>query len=498
MPAIIGRAAELAVLTRYFTAVATGVDTAGDSIPVTGVPGQAQRGIHLCVTGSAPIGKTRLLAEFVRSQSVPSVVITIAQLPEAFAVQHAVGAVLTSDLPEKAAIGEVVVETWAEFFRALARVIPDDQPTIVVIDDIHYLPDEAAQALAHMAEQLLIHRRVLLVFVIPSGSDGDREPGPADDAASDLHPLRRRWPTAARIIKLDKLGPAEIARASGLGAIAAFDAFLLTGGLPGLVAAWPHATGTAATLDHWLTQPYGGPLAPLERTIATIAPPGSTERALLAVMARGVAARTAIGRAADIPPATTDRALRRLIAAEIVTTELPLSAEISRETRYRITSSALAWYLQFAGDYHGELAAGNSDHTIARATAAWPTWRAGAMVTVARETLGRVAAGNQLPGAQVVGGYWTRSEDTVVDLVGTDGAIFNAAVAFIGAVKWSARDPFSHTDLARVMAQRSAVPGAHETTPIVIVTMAGSVVGDAATATLGPDDLLQAWAALAP
>jgi hypothetical protein len=55
----------------------------------------------------------------------------------------------------------------------------------------------------------------------------------------------------------------------------------------------------------------------------------------------------------------------------------------------------------------------------ARVRASWTAWRGTAIEPVIRESVRRV--GDQLPGhPQVIGSYWTRTNDPQVDLIGAD------------------------------------------------------------------------------
>jgi hypothetical protein len=130
---------------------------------------------------------------------------------------------------------------------------------------------------------------------------------------------------------------------------------------------------------------------------------------------------------------------------------------------------------------------------LADLRARWEAWRRGTMQLVAREAMNRLAASGQLPGTAAVGGYWNRFEDVRIDLVGTDRDEAPQAVTFVGAFKWDATAPFDHFDLGSLIAGRLQVPGVTDTTPLVAVSLAGSAVGDAVAAVLGPAELMSAW-----
>ena len=125
-----------------------------------------------------------------------------------------------------------------------------------------------------------------------------------------------------------------------------------------------------------------------------------------------------------------------------------------------------------------------------RVKASWPSWRGAAIEPVIREALRRVS--DQLPGEpQAIGGYWTRTNDPEIDLVGADREPVAQRISFGSAIKWRDHHPFDERDLAELIAHRSKMPGADESTPLLAVAR-GTVAVESPKA-LGPDDLLAAW-----
>jgi uncharacterized protein len=115
---------------------------------------------------------------------------------------------------------------------------------------------------------------------------------------------------------------------------------------------------------------------------------------------------------------------------------------------------------------------------------------AAAIEPVIRESLSRIS--DQLPGQpEAIGGYWTRTNDPEVDLIGADREPVAQRIAFVGAIKWRDNHPFDERDLAALIAHRSQVPGATEDTPLIAVARSG--VSVRSPVALGPDDLLAAW-----
>jgi hypothetical protein len=94
-------------------------------------------------------------------------------------------------------------------------------------------------------------------------------------------------------------------------------------------------------------------------------------------------------------------------------------------------------------------------------------------------------------GTEAIGGYWTRTNDPEIDLVGADRAPIAQRVTMVGSVKWLENKPFDARDHARLIVHRSQLPGADESTALMAVARSGCTVRDLAI--LGPGDLLRAW-----
>lgn len=92
---------------------------------------------------------------------------------------------------------------------------------------------------------------------------------------------------------------------------------------------------------------------------------------------------------------------------------------------------------------------------------------------------------------QVIGGYWTRTNNPQVDLIGADREPAAQQIAVVGSIRWRDTHPFDERDLAALIAHRSQVPGASEQTPLVAVARSG--VSVRSPLAIGPEDLLAAW-----
>lgn len=121
----------------------------------------------------------------------------------------------------------------------------------------------------------------------------------------------------------------------------------------------------------------------------------------------------------------------------------------------------------------------------------WTTWRGRAVEPVIREALWRRAEDLLPAGTDVVGGYWTRTNDPEIDLIGADRSPIAKKVTFAGSIKWLEQKKFDTHDLAQLVAHRAKLPGADDDTPLVAVARAGCDIPGLTT--IGPDDMIDAW-----
>ena len=149
----------------------------------------------------------------------------------------------------------------------------------------------------------------------------------------------------------------------GLGPAEAFDAALVTGGLPLVCAEWPHGAGLWDFLGGVLSDPVSALLVSAERSLAE----------------------------------------KRIVAAE-----LPVSLRPSRDRRYRVADSYLRFWLHLLAPSMEEIERGRGDLTLARVRDNWTSWRGRAVEPLVREALGRMLPDERLPAAPAVGGYCLR------------------------------------------------------------------------------------------
>ena len=133
--------------------------------------------------------------------------------------------------------------------------------------------------------------------------------------------------------------------------------------------------------------------------------------------------------------------------------ELPVSLSPSKERRYRITDSYLRFWLAFLGPHLAEVDRMRSDLTLARIERSWTDWRGRAVEPLVREALARLLPAQGIPAAPVIGGYWTRSNDVEINIVGADREPVAKQLLFLGSVKWLETGQFDDHDLVALQRQ---------------------------------------------
>lgn len=446
-----------------------------------GRPGRA-----VLMRGRRRVGKSRLVEEFVERAGVPSLFFTASAQPTIQAdLQLFVEAVRSSELPGAATFAGQSPQTWDAALSLLAGALPSDGPSVVVLDEMPYLiaTDPGFEGtLQKIFDRELSRRPVLLICV---GSDLAM--------MEALNEYGRPFHQRATEMVIPPLNPADVAEMLELSPADALDAYLVSGGLPLVLDEWP--VGVPA-LDH-LAEVVGDPTSALlvsgERALAAEFPAESYARAVLGAIGSGERSFLLIARAAGgLSQASLARSLQTLIAKRAVEALTPLSTQPSRETRYIVADPHLRFWLALLGPYLAEIERGRPDLVINRIRTQWTSWRGRAIEPVVRDALRRMTDDRLPPDTAVVGGYWTRTNDPEIDIVGADREPVARRVTVVGSVKWLEQRPFDAHDLARLLSHRSRLPGADDATPLLAVSRAGAAAG-LDVPLIGPDDLVGAY-----
>ncbi|WP_030181678.1 ATP-binding protein [Streptomyces sp. NRRL S-813] len=472
-----GRAADLRLLARQLEAVAEG----------TG----ATRGRAVIMTGRRRVGKSRLVQEFCDRSGLPYVVFqaTRGRNPVAERTDFA-AAIGQSPLAGAELVAGLQAADWNQALRQLAVALPDDAPSIAVIDEVPWLVEQDGEfegALQTVWDRHLSGKPVLLVLV---GSDMS--------VMEALQSHGRPFFGRAAKMTVQPLHLADVQEMTRLGAAEAVDALLITGGFPEIVQSWR----PGMTRGDFLGEAMANPLSPLlvagELTLLGEFPEASHSRAVLEAVGSGERTFSTIaaqaGGAGALPSGTLSPLLNTLQAKRVIATDLPLSAKPdSKNKRYRIADPYLRFWLAFLQRGIPLIERGRGDLALERIERSWTTWRGRAVEPLIRASLERLLPDDRWPATEAVGGWWNRQNNPEIDLVGADREPVAGTVHFLGSIKWLEDRPFGRHEYDALVRDMLAVPGAHPDTPLVAVSRNGVTTDLPLAAHWGPEDLVGAW-----
>ncbi|MFJ7159163.1 ATP-binding protein [Streptomyces sp. NPDC101118] len=474
MADFVGRRRELETLERELARVASG--TGGDR------PGRC-----LMLRGRRRVGKSRLVERFAERSGAPFLFYAATGASPAADLARLARDAEASTLPLARLLSAARPGDWGAAFDVLAAALPQDRPSIVVIDEVPYLMDADGAfegTLQRAWDRVLETKPVLLVLI---GSDLSM--------MEALNGYGRPFHQRGREMVLGPLNPAEVGAMLDLTPAAAFDAALITGGLPLICADWPRGAGIQEFLTAALEDPVSALLVSAERSLAAEFPQTLQARRVLGAIGSGERTFSNIARAAGGIGATPlQRSLETLTHKRVVAAELPVSTRASRDRRYRVADPYLRFWLKHLGPALPEIERGRGDLALARIRAGWTSWRGRAVEPLVREALARLLPDGRLPAAPAIGGYWTRTNDVEIDIVGADRAPVARRLLFVGSVKWLENKSFDRHDLAALQRHRAALTD--QPLPLVAVSRSGADgvrALDGLDAVYGPAELLEAW-----
>src|SRR5580692_9653638 len=362
----VGRKTELALLHKRLTGVtASGAGTA------------------LVVRGRRQVGKSRLAQEFCDRAGVPYLFYTATKgASPVEAIAEFLAELSDSSVPrDRSLVPAEGTASWPDAFRVLAAVLPDS-PVVVVLDELPWLAEQDDLfdgALQTAWDRLLSPRSVLLLFL-----------------GSDLHMMERLTaydrPFFGRAdnLLLGPLNPAEVKDALSLQAADAIDAYLLSGGLPGVLRAWPEGIQALEFAQRECADPasplFGVPEAAL---LAEFPAPDVTRRVIEAV---GGGSRTHANIAAEagsrtgaVPSGTLTPVLHRLVEDKhVLAIDEPLSVRATKPALYRIADTSLRFYLAIGRPVHELSRRGRAAAASTLISRRWASWRGRAVEPVIR------------------------------------------------------------------------------------------------------------------
>lgn len=472
----IGRRRELAELNTLFETVRKG--------------GRGDKGIAVLLRGRRRVGKSRLVTEFVARSSAPHVYFQAARrAPAQQELNSLADAVATSDLPDAFLAEDTSPATLTAALTVLANALPEDQASVVVIDEAPWLLEGfsgGAGELQRVWDRLLSRKPVLLLLL---GSDLS--------AMEQLTAADQPFFGRATEMVLNPLSPAEVAAMTGTSGIEAFDAYLITGGQPLVAQEWE----AGMSPEDFLAESYQRPTSALvvsgSRILEGEVGTNHLDQDVLhAVGAHGERSFSAIqkaGREGGFASASLSQALTRLQERRLLAADEPLSTRPSSKLRrFRVADPALRYWLAFVEPALADIDRGRGDLAVLRHEQNYPSWRGRAVDSVVRESLARLLPDPQWPRVRQIGGWWPRNNSPEIDIIGAD-ARPASEVVFAGTIKWRGDRPLDNRDARRLAQDLVSVPGAGPQTPLVGVT-ASAAVPDAGFAQVWTaQDLLAAW-----
>ncbi|MGW0757224.1 ATP-binding protein [Streptomyces sp. NPDC002814] len=473
-----GRAADLDLLSQQLGLV---IEGAG------GTRGQA-----VIMTGRRRVGKSRLVQEFCDRSGVPYVVFQATRGRNAVAERADFTAALAQSaaLPGAELVAGLQAADWNQALRSLAIALPDDAPSIAVIDEVPWLVEQDAEfegALQTVWDRHLSAKPVLLVLV---GSDMS--------VMEALQSYGRPFFGRATKMTVQPLHLADVQAMTELEAADAVDALLITGGFPEIVQSWRPGLSRADFLRAAVNNPLSPLLVAGELSLLGEFPEASLSRAVLEAVGSGERTFSAIaaqaGGAGALPSGTLSPLLNTLQAKRVLAADLPLSGKAdTKNKRYRIADPYLRFWLAFLQRGIPLIERGRGDLALERIERSWTTWRGRAVEPVVRESLLRLLPDEHWPETEAVGGWWNRQNNPEVDLIGADREPVAGAVHFVGSIKWLESQPFGRREYDTLVRDMLAVPGAGPDTPLVAVSRSGVTDDLPLAAHWGPEDLVRAW-----
>ncbi len=466
MPQFVGRAVELARLRDELTRVRPG------------------EGRLLVVRGRRQVGKSTLLERFTAEADTPAAFFAAAAGADPGAELAAfVDEVAASNLEAAVSFADSRPVSWAAAFRALARATT--RPSLLVLDEFLYLvaQDPAIEGVMQREWDRHLSRAPLLVVLIGSN---------VSVMAMLTEHGRPLFGRAGELL-LAALTPADLADLLDLDAAAAFDATLVTGGLPRLAHEW-QATG-APSATGFVRGQLADSTSPLvvlgERYLSAEFPTQVQAADVLQVIGAGESTFGRVAERAGISHGSLTRSLRTLEDARLVVADRPLSAAPSRLVRYRVREPYLRFWLRFVGPERERILRGRGDVVADRVDSSWSDYRGVAVEPVVSEAVLRLLPDDRLGPSAELGRYWTRDQRVEVDLVVADRPTAPAAIAALGSVEWRERAAFDRRDASALHRARALVPGAAEA-KLLAVSRSGGEPADV-DLLLSPRELLDSW-----
>lgn len=303
-------------------------------------------------------------------------------------------------------------------------------------------------------------------------------------------------PDVVRVV--DPFDPAETGQALGgrRSAFECFDARLVTGGFPGLVADARDHPSIDNYVESQLARPQSALVNVAQLNLAADLDDRANARLVLEAIGADELGATNFSRIAgalggDVSAENLiSRAVKLLEAKGIIAAELPVGGG-TKLRRYRIADTYLRLWFRFVAPQLRNIEIGRTDLAIRSFQAGWATWRGRAIEPLVRDGFNRLtpSLGAPFDTIETVGGWWNRQNNPEVDLVAVD---HSATPVAIGSVKWRQRSKFTHAELRELERARSVVARAGGAKTVALCP-AGVHSGATPDLFIDADRLLGAW-----
>ncbi len=458
---------------------------------------QSQSGRIIAVRGRRQVGKSTVVERFVEAAGTPYVFVTgVYQASRSKQLTDATAAIDESahPIPDAVLLTQSAASSWREWLGRLA-IAARSGPVIAVLDEFPWFADADPTLEGELQAQWDRSLEKLPVLLILIGSD----------VAMMGRLAHHGRPLFGRLFPLvvPALNPAEIAEAlPSRPALTVFDAYLVTGGYPRLVADVAHRR--SHSLSEYVKASLQDPYSPLVTTarlsLDAEFPESQTAYQVLSAIGSNDTANPGfkdvlgtITDAAERKRAETalTRALQTLTNTKgLIERELPAwAAPSSKLRRYRVTDPYLRFWFRYVERNVDRIARGRADLAIAAFERDWESWRGRTVEPVVRDALARLAVSDpDLAGVETVQPWWIRDGNVEIDVVASAAE----TTVLIGTIKWRARGGVTAREIDELRRHRDRVPHS-EAARIAAISPSGDAPHNA-DVSFSAADLLRAWA----
>jgi AAA+ ATPase superfamily predicted ATPase len=380
---------------------------------------------------------------------------------------------------------------WLEWFKRLA-ISAGQGPVIVVLDEFPWMTETSPtlEGELQIAWDRTLEKLPVLLILIGSDVAMMKRLGEHD------RPLFGRL----RELVVGPLNPAEIAEPLGSSAFETFNAYLITGGYPRLVADLATAGLKPETyVRKQLQDPYSPLVSTARFTLEAEFPDPTAASQVLSAIGSSDRANpgytdvlSTISDASERKAAETalTRSLNLLQHTKhLVELEIPAwSAPKSKLRRYRVADPYLRFWFRYIERQVDNISRGRPDLAVATFDRDWSAWRGRSIEPVIREALLRLAAtDDRLAGVEAVAPWWNRANSIEVDVVATT----RETSSVIGTIKWRPNASVSAREMAQLRTAAESVPRS-DSALFAAVSPSGDRP-DGADLAFSAADLLSAW-----